>query len=267
MANSEPSKAVVKTLKLLEVLSNGDSIGITELSQQVAMHKSTVYRFMATLCELGYARQDDTERYSGTLKMLQLGNQLVQNQLLWRYAKEIMEALSIKTRETIHLATIEDYRLIYVHKIESTQSLRVSMMSQIGYTAPFHCTGVGKVLLAFTTPGIREAILQENPLDRFTDNTITSKELLLKELEQIRQTGISIDDEEHESGVRCLAVPIWKEPGRSVIAALSISAPAIRMEKNQRQVYEEMLFSAAKEIATRLGLVETPSNSIYQLHV
>jgi IclR family KDG regulon transcriptional repressor len=256
MSNQEPAKAVVKTMKLLEALSDGSSLGVTELARRVSMHKSTVHRFMTTLCELGYARQDQDERYAATLKMLGLGTSVAQSLQFWRPAVEVMQWLSMETRETIHLAALDGLKFVYVHKIESTQLLRVSMLSRIGDTGPFHCTGVGKILLAWQPPSVRKAIIEENPLTRFTENTITTVEQLETELEEVRRTGVSTDDEEHELGVRCLAVPIWREEGQSVIGALSISAPSIRMERKQRRDYEKLLRRASQDVAVGLGLAE-----------
>lgn len=254
MGSIEPAKAVVKTLQLLEALAERSDHGVTELSSRLKMHKSTVYRFLATLCELGYARQDSDDRYSPTLKIFELGSHTVQNLSIWKHAHDVMENLAQETGETIHLATEENLRLVYLHKIESTQSLRVTMMSRIGQSGPFHCTGLGKVILAHSPAERRTAILRKNPLEKFTDRTLTSVDQLMTELEKIRETGVSVDNEEHELGVRCVAVPIWVDNRRSSLAALSISAPAVRLTESKVPEYHELLQDAVRSIHENLGL-------------
>jgi IclR family KDG regulon transcriptional repressor len=253
-SGSEPAKAVVKTLRLLEALSENSSLGITELAERLSMNKSTVYRFMSTLCDQSYARQDSDERYSMTLKLFELGTNVVQSTAIWRHAREVMDTLSQQTGETIHLATLEGLRLVYVHKVESTQSLRVTMMSRVGQSAPFHCTGLGKVMLAYAEQSVREAILRTNPLTRFTDRTITTEEQLAAELQQIRARGAAIDNEEHELGVRCVAVPVLSGNAAAPLAALSISAPAVRLPDAKLLRYEELVKKASVGITERLGL-------------
>ncbi len=249
-----PAKAVVKTLQLLQVLSENPVLGITELAQRSSMNKSTVHRFMSTLCDQGYARQDKDDRYSLTLKLFELGTKIVQSTAIWRHAREVMEQLHQQTRETIHIATLEDLRLVYVHKVESTENLRVTMMSRVGHSAPFHCTGLGKVILAYADQSTREAILKTNPLTRFTDRTITTEDQLAAELDQIRAKGVAIDNEEHELGVRCVAVPILHCSARTPLAALSISAPTVRLQDAKLPRYEELLRKASASITERLGL-------------
>jgi IclR family KDG regulon transcriptional repressor len=256
MGGSEPAKAVVKTLQLLEVLSGETALGVTELAERLSMHKSTVYRFMTTLCERGYASQDSDGRYTLTLRLFELGSRIIQSTAIWRHARDVMEWLSQQTQETIHLATIENLRLVYVHKVESTQSLRVSMMSRVGQSAPFHCTGLGKIMLAYADQMIRDAIIKLNPLTRFTDRTITTEHELSQELEQIRSKGVAIDNEEHEIGVRCVAVPIFQYNGNNSLAALSISAPAVRLPNAKLSRYEELLRRASATISERLGIVK-----------
>ena len=246
------AKSVRKTMQLLETLANQADAGVTELSRRLQMHKSTTYRFLNSLSELKYVRRDpDTERYSTTLKLFELGSAVVQRIELWREANPIMERLAHETEETVHLAMLEDDRLVYLHKIESTQTLRVSMMSRIGQTAPLHCTGLGKCLLAFSAPRTAERIIKKHSFTKFTETTITSASNLYAELQQIRDLGFAVDNEEHERGVRCIAAPI-APPDGPAIAALSISVPSVRLPEDDTDRLAELVHQAAVEIGSRL---------------
>ena len=257
MANAQPAKAVVKTVRILEELSREGEMGITQLSDSVGMHKSTVYRFVNTLQELGYVYQDSqNERYGLTLKLVELGSPVLERLELRRVARPVLENLASETQETIHLAVLDEGRLVYVDKIESTRALRVSMMSGVGLSAPTYCTGVGKVLLAYLEPEARDEVLSGESLQRFTENTITDREQMEKELTMIRQNDYGIDNEEHEVGVRCVAAPV-RDNRHEVIAAVSISAPSVRLTNSEIPQFRNAIREAADEISNRLGAGQT----------
>ncbi len=253
MAGMESVKAVHKTMALLEALAQQKEMGVTELAECAGMHKSTVYRFLNSLKDLAYVRQNAAnEKYSLTLKLFELGSYVLGRLELWEQAHPIMEQLAEQTHETVHLAVLDDGRLVYLGKFESTQALRVSMSSRIGQSAPTYCTGVGKLLLAHAPPEQVERILAREGLKRFTEHTITDRTLLARELDSIRQRGFAFDDEEHEVGVRCVAAPVRNNQGATV-AALSISIPKVRMPDGEIPRYRELVTRSADEISRRIG--------------
>ncbi len=260
MREPDLAKAVVKTMKILECLSRERSLGVTELANRMneddgslRMNKSTVYRFLNSLKELGYVRQDpETEQYSMTLKLFEIGTAVMDRLELWREAQPIVKQVAQATRETVHLASLEGDDLVYVGKIESTQTLRVSMISRVGRRAPTYCTGLGKTLLAHLTPDHVSEILAREKIVRFTDRTIIKRVDLDRELEAIRSKGYAIDNEEHEIGVRCVAAPVYDSAG-GVIAAISISVPSVRLTDEDIPRYAEVVMRAAREISRRLG--------------
>jgi len=259
---SEPAlaKAVVKTMKILECLSHERSFGITELAQRVSdsganlrMNKSTVYRFLTSLKELGFVRQDpETEKYSLTLKLFEIGMSVLDRLELWREAQPILKEVARLTGETIHLATLDEGSLVYLGKIESARGLRVSMMSRVGQSAPTYCTGLGKMLLAHLDPEHVGEILKREKIVRFTERTIVRRADLDRELASIRENGYAIDNEEHEIGVRCVAAPVRDTRG-AVCAAISVSVPTVRMPDKEIPRYRAIVVRAAEEISKRMG--------------
>lgn len=253
--SKEPAEvqSVVKTLNILEALAAEGELGLTELAAKIGSHKSTVYRFMCTFCEMGYARRDpETERFSLTLKVFELGMGVFERINLAKLAAPVLSRLSATTQETIHLAILDDIHLVYLSKVESTHNLRVSMGSRVGLTAPVYCTGVGKVLLAWADPARIQAYLSQCDFQRYTDNTITDRLKFAAELQSIRNQGWAIDNEEHEYGVCCVAAPIRDSKG-TVVAALSISGPTIRLDSGRLEVLRGLVISSAKEISQHLG--------------
>lgn len=171
---------------------------------------------------------------------------------IWQQAQPILEQLAEQTHETIHLAILDDGKIVYLGKIESNQTLRVSMASRIGQSAPAHCTGVGKLLLSYMPPEKLEQFLSQEKMQRYTEHTINDKSQLINELERIRQNGYAIDDEEYEVGIRCVAAPVRNKQG-AVVAALSISIPTVRLPNSELPRYREYVTNAAEEISKRLG--------------
>jgi IclR family KDG regulon transcriptional repressor len=246
-------KAVVKTMRILESLSQDRSLGVTEVSNSLRMHKSTVYRFLNSLKALGYVRQDpETEQYSMTLKLFEIGMAVLDRLELWREAQPVIKRMAEETRETVHLASLDEHALVYLGKIESAQTLRVSMMSRVGQSGPTYCTGLGKTLLAYLAPQRVTEILDREKVIRFTERTITDRSQLDTELESIRRNGYAVDNEEHEIGVRCVAAPVRDNIG-AVIAAVSISVPSVRLADKDIPRYSEIVVKGAAEISRRLG--------------
>ncbi len=249
----KPAKAVHKTMCLLEALAQEKELGVTDLAERAGMHKSTVYRFLNALKDLGYVHQNGSnDKYSLTLKLFELGSSVLSRMELWEQAHPIMELLAEQTRETVHLAVLDEGRLVYLGKFESTQALRVTMSSRVGQSAPVYCTGVGKLLLAHAPPEQVERILGREELRRFTAQTITDRAKLAGELENIRRRGFALDDEEHEVGVRCVAAPVRNNQG-TTIAALSISLPSVRLPDGEIPRYRELVTKAAEEISRKIG--------------
>ncbi len=244
---------MVRTLHILEALAEAGELGLTDLAQRVGVHKSTLFRFMATFCDLGYARRDpDTERFSLTLKVFELGSSVYARVDLVKLASPFLMRLSATTQETVHLAILDGERLVYLSKIESPRSLRVAMGSGVGLTAPAYCTAVGKVLLAFAGTDVLDAYLAGCDFTRYTDNTISDRLKLLAELQATRNRGWAFDDEEHEYGVRCVAAPLRDRQG-TVLAALSISGPTVRLTRDRIDTARTLVCEAAAEISRMLG--------------
>jgi IclR family KDG regulon transcriptional repressor len=179
------------------------------------------------------------------------------SQNILRYASAALEYLARETKETIHLAALENGALVYLRKIESPRSLRVvSMGSSIGESAPMYCTGLGKAILAWSSPAEQKKYISRRVFTRFTDATITSGEALLKELARIKKRGYAIDRQEHEVGVVCVAVPVFSA-GCKPAAAISIAGPSVRMSEKVLSGYARLIIATSGEISRKLGVTET----------
>ncbi len=248
--------SVLKVFGILQALGDEREIGITELSQRVMMSKSTVYRFLQTMKSLGYVDQEgESEKYTLTLKLFELGAKALQNVDLIRSADIQMREISRLTRETIHLGALDEDGIVYIHKIDSMYNLR--MHSRIGRRNPLHSTAIGKVLLAWGEQNDVQALLADMQFTRSTENTILDAPSLVNVLEKVREQGFGEDIEEQEQGLRCIAVPVFDRFG-VVIAGLSISFPTIRFSEENKKDYVAMLHTAARNISEQLGFHQYP---------
>ncbi|XPE50010.1 DNA-binding transcriptional regulator KdgR [Shigella flexneri] len=193
---------MLKVFGILQALGEEREIGITELSQRVMMSKSTVYRFLQTMKTLGYVAQEGvSEKYSLTLKLVELGARALQNVDLIRSADIQMREISRLTKETIHLGALDEDSIVYIHKIDSMYNLR--MYSRIGRRNPLYSTAIGKVLLAWRDRDEVKQILEGVEYKRSTDGPSPVQKRYYRS-EQVREQGYGEDNEEREKSCDAL---------------------------------------------------------------
>jgi DNA-binding IclR family transcriptional regulator len=244
-------QSVSRASAIIEALSNYNALGVTELGKLLGLHKSTVYGLVSTLEHEGYVCQNpQTGKYALTLKMFEIGGRVFGKLDLRKISRPHIEQLVLRHRETAHLVIPDGLEIVYIDKVECTQSMRIC--SNVGKRMPFHCTGVGKVLLAHMPVEQADAILMKKGMDAFTDNTITDYNLLQQELGKIKVLGYALDNEEAELGLRCVAAPIRDINGK-VIAATSVSGPKVRMDDEKIKAIVKDLLIMNREISANLG--------------
>ncbi len=246
-----PIRAVAHSLNLVEALAASDQgRGVTELSGEFRLAKSTVYRLLQTLVSHRYVVQDPTTgRYHLGLKFLELGT-LVSNRLPIRMiAQPHLQRLMEATNETVHLGLLEGNEVVYADKIECSQTIR--MYSRVGRRSPLHCTALGKALLAFQPEAVLRDVLRAR-LERRTPRTITTARALREELKQVREAGYASDNEEFEEGLRCLAAPV-RDHTETVIASVGIAGPAARVDPGKLPELVKLVREAAEAVSTALG--------------
>jgi IclR family acetate operon transcriptional repressor len=158
-------------------------------------------------------------------------------------AKPYLHQLMERTGECAHLAIPAQGKALYIDQVESPATLRVN--AQVGTMNPLHCTALGKALLAFGD--------LELPFDltSFTPRTITDPEMLRRHLNEVRQHGYAVDDEEFDIGVRCIAVPVFDFRGKAV-GAIGISGPATRMTPERLPALAETVVETGKTLSERM---------------
>lgn len=226
-------------------------LGVTELSEALGLHKSTVHRFLVNLERGGLVeRLPRSGRYRLGLRLFELGSLVVQQMNLWDEALPFLEALVRDSGETGHLAVLDGGEAIYVERVETRRALRIPSAMGRGY--PVHATSLGKVLLAHQPEERVKEILAERGMPAFTKRTIVDPDVLALELAAIRNQGYAIDDEEYDEGLRCIGSPIMDHTG-TVVAALGIGGPVTRVTPERVAELGKLVRMAAKGLSRRLG--------------
>ena len=234
------------------MLREDSELSLKELSDKLDMNKSTTYRMLSLLSKHNYVEKNfETKKYKLSIKFVEIGNQVIQNLDIINISKKYIDELNSITKETIHLAILSKDKVMYIDKRESLSPIRLH--SQIGKTSPWHCTGVGKVILAFQSEEFIEKTVESIDFYKYTDNTINNRIDFLKELSKIKKQGYATDREEHAKNIGCIAAPIRDHSDR-VIASLSVTF-IFDIENLDEQLlkYKDLILKNSMLISQKLG--------------
>ncbi|HHT91749.1 MAG: IclR family transcriptional regulator [Bacillota bacterium] len=247
-----PMRSVTQALRALDYLSTcKGGAGVTEVGAALGVHKSTASRLLSTMKAQGYVARDElTGRYSLGIRLVELAQTKLEQFDLRSQARPYLKELSERTEETIHLGIMEQGRLVYIDKIDTTHVL--VMRSRIGYRISPHCTALGKAILAVLPEATRDSIIDATDLKPFTPHTITDPSAFREHLRKVAVQGYACDDEEHEVGIRCAAAPIRDHEG-GVPGAISVSAPITRMSKEQMEEMGVLVRDVCLRLSASLG--------------
>lgn len=250
--SSETLKSVEKALHILETFRiDKPELTISELEEELALPRVSIYRFLRILLKRGFLRQNPhTRKYRLGIKVFELGSIVLRDMELRKIAFPLLEELSKKSGETVHLGVKDGKEVVSIEGAESDYSLRISL--PIGKRVCLHSTGIGKAILAFLPDDEIEEIIQEKGLPRFTPHTITDAVLLKQELQLIKARGYAIDNEENDPGIRCVASPIL-DYSQQVIASISISGPSVRITNEKIPELATMVIETSQKIARTIG--------------
>jgi DNA-binding IclR family transcriptional regulator len=254
--DSKLVQSVARALDILDVMSKAEgSMSLADISKATNLNASTVHRLLFTLRAKNYIRQDNgNKEYSLDPQCARIGKAALGQLDIGRECADVVRVLARETDELVNVAILANNQAIYVAtRLPATRLLRVFV--QAGVSVPLHCTGVGKAMLAFQSREEIEYLIGKQDLPAFTPNTITNIYRIKEELDQVRQQGYAIDNEEREIGVRCLAAPIFRGDG-AVVAAVSVSGPPSRLSVERESTFIPLVKTAAAEISARLGFRE-----------
>jgi DNA-binding IclR family transcriptional regulator len=219
---------LIKASSILDYLAGKkEPQPLNVIAQATGLTSSTALKILDTLLLIGYVKKDpDTKRFKLGSALIKYANQYLANldisKITYPYLKELQKQFD----ETVHLGILEDQEILTVNKFETQKSI-VCLNSKIGLTKPLYCSAMGKAVLAELPENEQIDYINKVELKPFTENTITDRETLLKQLQEIKRNGYSIDDNEHEQDVYCFGVAL--SLNNQVYGAFSVSLPSYRL--------------------------------------
>jgi DNA-binding IclR family transcriptional regulator len=232
-------KSATRTLGILEALAASDRrLSLADLAKDLDIPKSSLHALIGTLQDWGWVETDSSGRHFGLgVRALLVGTSYVDSDDIVAATRDALDWLSETVGETVHLGRLDGPDIVYLAKRESTHPLR--LFSAIGRRLPAHATALGKVLLAERTEAELDRILPES-LPRLSDNTITDRAALRRELDRTRTRGWARDNQENATGIRCLAVAVGDD--KPPVNAISCSVPVVRLDsKRERDIIDKLM--------------------------
>ena len=259
-------QAIERAVSILNAFSaERPEYGVTELANELGLHKSTIHRFLVNLEHAGLVeRSPRTGRYRLGLHILELSGLVMQQMSLWEEALPFLEGLVRDTGETGHLAVLDNGEAIYVERVETHRALRIP--SAVGRGYPAHATSLGKVLLSHLGSADVDDIVRARGLEAYTSNTIVDEAELEHELRLVKERGYAVDNEEYDEGLRCIGAPIYDHTG-TVVAALGVGGPVTRVTPERVDELAKLVTRAASGVSRRLGAHQSAAYSAAALRI
>lgn len=253
---SESVRAVERALDVLLCFTRQTpELSMTQIADQVGIHKSTVHRLLATLENKRFVQRDpDTGMYRLGIRLLQMAYLTLEQNDLSQMAAPYLRSLGEKYQENIHLAVLDDKDVIFMYIIESPQ--RVKLAAAIGQRLPAFATASGKAILAFLPQEMVLRILNRG-MPQFTPYTHISPETIFEDLHLAREQGFAISEQEFEDEINAVATPIF-DIEMQPVASIAVAGPAFRLTHERMIEIGPYIREVAREITQELTIVAFP---------
>ena len=251
---SESIRAVERALDVLLCFTRQTpELTMTQISEQVGMHKSTVHRLLGTLERKRFLQRDPvTGIYTPGIRLIQMAYLPLERNDLRRIATPFLQNLCDQSLETVDLAVLEDTDVIYLEVIESPQ--RVKLAAAPGMRLPAYCTASGKAILAFLPDETVRRIVRSG-MPCYTKGTLVTSEALFENLRLVRERGFALSEQEYEEGINAIGAPILDHSNRP-IASVAVAGPAYRLTHERMLEIGQLVLDTTREISQEVGIRE-----------
>ena len=254
-------QSVQRAMKILGLFSVvKPSLGITDISNALGLHKATTQGLIRTLFEEGVLVQDpETKKYQLGLKIYEMGVVLAGSLEINQKSSDPAHRLALKTKLLVRVCIRDGYTAIIT--LDAFPRTQPFLVRSLGIRFPLYCTALGKALLAFLQPTELYEYIKNTELIAYTAGTITNKNDLLKNLEEARNCGYSVNRQEHLLARSGIGAPIFGASGR-IEASIALVGDPGRILGKEQEVLSRMLMSTASEISQAMGCFPNPEKVI-----
>ncbi|OGO61560.1 MAG: hypothetical protein A2032_01255 [Chloroflexi bacterium RBG_19FT_COMBO_49_13] len=263
---SESVRAVERALDVLLCFTKRTpELTMTQIAEQVGIHKSTVHRLLATLENKRFVQRDqDTGIYRLGIRILQMAYLTLEHNDLRRVSTPFMRHLCEQYEENIHLAVLDDIDVVFVNIFEGSR--RVKLAAAIGQRLPAFATASGKAILGFMPEGIVQRILDRGML-QYTPYTLHTKDVILGDLKTVSELGFAISEQEYEEQINAVAAPIFDLEDQP-IASIAVAGPAYRLTRERMIEIGPVIVTTARDITREITMAAIPlANSVVDVPV
>ncbi|MGW7977057.1 IclR family transcriptional regulator [Staphylococcus xylosus] len=249
-------KSAKRVFEVLELLKES-TVPLSEkaIGDKLAIPPSSLFNLLQTMLDSKYIRKDYQNKYLLGHKLINLGNRAREDLDLYNESLTYIKYLNEKINETIFLAYPQNNEMIYLTKFDSNRSIRTT--AQPGVNKPIYSTGLGKACLSMYDIKTLDEMFENLEFEKITPKTVKNYKELKRQLTVFKEHGYSIDDEENEIGLYCIASPILNDE-KQVVGAISCAGPKERIIENKS--IPDLIKQNAYIISKAMGLTR---NGVY----
>jgi len=244
--------ALERGLRILEcITASKTGLTFSQIAKGMKIPKSSIHSLLVTFEREGYLHRSElTGRYICGMKLVHIANSAIEGVGLLERAGNLLRALANQTGLTVHMGMWERNEVALIAKVDPFSHQKVA--TWVGKRIDFHCTSLGKCLVAHLPEGELDRLVRECGLLRHNENTIASGAKLREELAKVRKSGYAVDDEEEEIGIRCIGAPVFSADG-AVLAAISMSGNLDQIDHGNYVALSNRLKETAAGLSAQFG--------------
>ena len=244
-----------KGMEVIELIAqHSKGLTIQEMVNSMNHSKTSIYRIVCSLEEMGYLRKNtQSNSFSITRKLFKIGLSSLGNTTIIEHSYNPMRRLRDKLRETVVLGTLMGTKIVILEQVIGSHHF--SFILKPGMGVCLHASAPGKIFMANIDTEERDEILSKIEYLPYTDNTITNTPNYIKELERVKTCGYGLDMGEELTGVRCIGAPVFNQSGK-IAAAIWITGPAERLSDEAIKDYSKQVVACANEISEKMGFLQ-----------
>ena len=254
MADDKSVQSIDRAIDIIEAVAvKEEGRSLTDISDTVGLHKSTAYRIIMTLVNRGYLEKNREGNYRIGYRLIETTGYYINNLELLTEARPYIAEINTHLGLASYLGVLDGDQVVYADKITAPSASRLYSIKRTRVNA--YCSSLGKCILANYSNSELEDIMKDCSFIKFTPNTISDMEQLRAELAKVRKQGWAMEDEEYETGQRCIGAPVYDYKG-DIVAAISASGEKHVLTDDRINEVADYLVKKAFELSKALGYVE-----------